>query len=283
MLRLMQMNMQPVRFGLSALFAACALALAACGSSEKTTLLNCAYSSCAATQVEAETLAYAESVELASAPDDEAILPFGVGAAPPASASLVDLISNGSFNDPSGPSTGWTQRTNRTRFGNLGEIIGDPISGNPPAPTNNVARLCGYPFMRGDVMSSDRQNCFDRLSKGGIVIPANATSLTLQADVLGRFACTGTSNYAQLLLRPVDGGPQIAALSVKISSLSVNPAEIGKWTAVSATVNDPLMLQKIQGKQYEFNIIGNTAGCMDPDMSQTYVQVTNIRLIATTP
>lgn len=235
---------------------------------------------CGSNEVKDPVLLHAEILEQDGVSDDPLIGLVSVSARAPLG---TQLLANGNFDDASGPATGWTQKTNRTRFGNLGDIIGPVISGNPAAPTtsSSVARLCGYPYRQVSGSSLTNQNCFDRLNRDITMVPAGTATLTLSADVLGRFSCTGRFNYAQMFLRPLDGGPKAEALSVRISSDSVPASEQGTWRQVTATLNDSEILRAMVGKRYELNILGNTGGCDDPDMSQTYVLFTNISLSAT--
>jgi len=243
---------------------ACALTLSACGGGN---------------DARDPALVHAEALEGSGESDDPlvggALL---LGAAPPGS---TELLNNGSFNAPSGASTGWAQRSNRTRFGTYGEVIGAVPAGDPAATTPSVARLCGYPYLSASGSDTTGQNCFDWASQELLPVPAGTGSLTVKASILARFSCTGAFNYGQVFLRPLDGGPTLPKLSIKISTDSVRLGELGTWQPVVATLSDAAVIGAMVGKRYEIRLMGNTStNCRDPNMSQTYVLVTSLSVSA---
>ena len=234
---------------------------------------------CGAHDARDPVLVHAEILENSGDSDD---LLVGGGLLLGAPTGGVSLLVNGSFDAAAGASAGWLQRSNRTRFGSLGEIIGAAPAGDPAAATSSVARLCGYPYLSGSMSDATGLNCSDTLYQELLAVPAGTRSITVQAEVLARFACTGRFNYAQIFLRPLDGGPTVPALSIKLSTDSVRPGEFGTWQPVVATLGDAAVVNAMIGKRYEFRLLGNTsADCRDPAISQTYVLMTRLSVSAT--
>jgi hypothetical protein len=252
-----------------------AMALAGCGSSE----------------VEDPVQAYLDSAEIASGVSVEPVKPLPqsvpiVRSRPLLQASRsVELIANGSFNDPAGPAAGWTQSTKRTLFPGLGDLIG-PVPGDRPAHPalgrGNVARMCGYPATRtiqspDGTIQTDTVTCVDRLTSDEFTVPAGATAVNLRLDAYGSITCGGTWTTVVALVASADGS-KIPALQVRQSTFEpVDPAN--PWKTLSYTVPAD-RVAGMGGKSYRLIAQGMSGSCKDPQMEQSIVLLTGIHVTA---
>ena len=259
------------RLALSALVL---LGLAACGSSEPDDPVQ----------------AYLDSAEIASAVSVEPAKPLPqsvpiVRSRPPLqSASTTELIANGSFDDPAGPSAGWTQSTQRTRFANLGNLIGPVPADRPAHPAlgrGTVARMCGYPATlttrspEGNI-TIDTVTCVDRLTSDEFTVPAGTTAVNLRLDAYGSITCGGTWTTIVALVASADGS-KIPALRLNQSTFEADPAN--PWKTLSYAIPAD-RVPGMAGKRYKLIAQGMSGSCKDPQMEQSIVLLTGIHLTA---
>lgn len=224
-------------------------------------------------------LDYLDSAGAASVAGGLTITPAGLlqVQAGPAQA----LLSNGSFDAAPGPTTDWTQRTHRTRFGTLGDLIGAVPAGLPAAPYTTVARICGYPYTFRKILPEggfdiDQVSCSDRLTSADFTIPATTTALSLQADASGQITCGGTWTTL-IALMPVAEGPKVPTIQIKPTTAELRS---DRWTTFRFEIPSATVAGMV-GKPYRLIVQGMSGTCQDPLMEESVVLISGLKVEAT--